>query len=152
MKAGTNSAPKFIQINAIVTSWNMSEEVTSSLLAFHAITGSDTTSYLSGHTKMTAFKRYLDSPELLLHIGRETLTEETLQRCVLFICNVYNAAQAASADEARVILFQKGVDPEKLPPTSDALKLHIMRTHLQPMIWLKATEPKPIIPQPTECG
>ena len=132
MKAGTSSAPKFIQINAIVTSWNMSEEVTSSLLAFHAITASDTRSYLSGHTKMTTFRRYLDSPELLLHLGRDTLTEETIQRCELFICNVYNAAQATSADEAWVILFKKGVDPEKLPPTSDALKLHIMRNICKP--------------------
>ena len=53
MKVGTSNKPKFIQINDIITGWNFNHETVLSLLPFHAITGSDTTSYLVGHSKRT---------------------------------------------------------------------------------------------------
>ena len=43
----------------------------------------------------------------------------------------------------RVFLLNKGKDPGKLPSTSDALKLHIRRTHYQTTIWLNVTVPSP---------
>ena len=43
----------------------------------------------------------------------------------------------------RVFLFDKGKYPDSLPPTSDALKLHISRAHQQTIIWLNATVPSP---------
>ena len=42
-------------------------------------------------------------------------------------------------NQMRVFWFNKGKDPDSLPPTSDALKLHIRRAHYQTTIWLNGT-------------
>ena len=39
--------------------------------------------------------------------------------------------------QMRVYLFNKGKDADSLPPTSDALKLHINWAHYQTTVWLK---------------
>ena len=44
---------------------------------------------------------------------------------------------------SRVTLFNKGKDPDSIPPTSDALRLHMGRAHYQTNIWLNATAPPP---------
>ena len=41
-------------------------------------------------------------------------------------------------DEARDLMFGKSKSPESLPPTSDALKLHIERAHFQASVWKQA--------------
>ena len=42
---------------------------------------------------------------------------------------------------SRVTLFNKGKDPDSIPSTSDALRLHMGRAHYQTNIWLNATVP-----------
>ena len=41
----------------------------------------------------------------------------------------------------RAYLFNKGKNADSLPPTSDALKLHISRAHYQTTVWLNAAVP-----------
>ena len=57
-----------------------------------------------------------------------------------------------NVDEARSALFKKATSPEALPPTSDALKFHILRAHYQALIWKLAHIPKPNIPAPDHYG
>jgi len=47
MKAGTAKKRKFISVHAIVEHLQLNPEVQEILPAFHALTGSDTTSYLA---------------------------------------------------------------------------------------------------------
>ena len=39
-----------------------------------------------------------------------------------FVCKIYGLFDVMKTDSARVILFQKGVSAEALPPTSNALR------------------------------
>lgn len=152
MKAGTNNAPKYIPVKEILSKWKLTDDQSKGLLPFHAVTGSDTTSFFYGHTKRTSLSVYLDHPSLLSGLGKDPITEESLDEVERFVCLVYNVPEAMTTDKARAILFTKGVTQERLPPTSDALRHHNMRAHLQALIWLKAIEPRPTIPDPSECG
>ena len=57
-----------------------------------------------------------------------------------------------SIDRARVILFKKCKSLESLPPTFNALQLHIRRSHLTSMSYFKAKDINPKLPQPTSMG
>ena len=49
-------------------------------------------------------------------------------------------------------LFCVGRTQETLPPTSDAAKFHIMRSHYQASVWNQAHSPYPDLPPVTEMG
>ena len=103
-------------------------------MQFHAITGCDTTSYLSGHSKKTAWKVFQEHFELLLPLGEGGLDIFKLKSAERFVCKIYKT-EADSTDMARFIMFAKVGTPDKLPPTSNALKYHLMRVHYQAMIY-----------------
>ena len=42
--------------------------------------------------------------------------------------------------------------PEKLPPTSNAYKYHLMRVHHQSMIWRQANIPIQVLSKPEDMG
>ena len=75
---------------------------------------------------------------LLRNLGNGDLDNLTMTFAEKFTCRVYNVADAESCNEARATLFSRGRLPEALPPTSDALQLHIRRAHFQAMIWKQA--------------
>ena len=130
MKAGTSKNQKFICINELLHAWNFSDELAKSLLPFHSLTGSDTTSFLAGHSKKTALNVFLDSSDLISKLGTEPLTTDTLDASEKFLCLIYKTPTAKTTDEARSILFRKAVKPDDLPPNSGAAKQHIRRAHL----------------------
>ena len=49
-------------------------------------------------------------------------------------------------------MFVKGMTIERLPPTRDALYLHIRRSHYQTLVWRQAHLQYPILPQPEILG
>ena len=55
-------------------------------------------------------------------------------------------------DGARHIMFYKFAKPEALPPTSDALRFHLMRVHYQTMIWKNAHCATPELPSVDTMG
>ena len=73
-------------------------------LLFHAITGCDTTSFLSGHIKKTALKTVYEHKEMLLGLGHELLSKMTLRKAETFICRIYNVPDVASTNEVRVLV------------------------------------------------
>jgi len=135
MMAGTSKKRRFIPIHDIHC--KLSPEVLSSLLAFHAISGCDTTSYIRGHTKRSMWNTFIESTNLLRNLGRGPLTQETINDAERFFCHVYKV-NADSVDDARRLLFSKTSQPECLPPTSDALQQHIKRSHYQATVWEQA--------------
>ena len=56
MKAWSAKKRKFISVHAIVEHLQMNPEVLEILPCFHALTASDITSYLAGHSKKTCWK------------------------------------------------------------------------------------------------
>jgi hypothetical protein len=122
------------------------------LLPFHALTGCDTTSYFANHTKRSAWKVFKNHHDLLTNIGTGELTEETIKSAEAFICRMYNVQRTDSVDTARHILFSKSVKPEAMPPTTDALRFHLMRVHYQCMIWKSSSCSIPKLPDPAEMG
>lgn len=147
--AGTSKKTKYIPLRDVHSSFNCDESNT--LLPFHALTGCDSTSFICGHSKKTAWKVFLDNFELLFPIVKDVLNDAAITSAELFFCRLYKTSET-SLDMARVALFGKVGSPEKLPPTSDAFRQHLLRCHYQTAVWRQAHVPKPTLPNPTETG
>ena len=54
-----------------------------------------------------------------------------------FVCQISGIGNVDSEDAALKVMFmfQKGTKPEMMPPTKDALQLHIQHVHHQCSIW-----------------
>ncbi|CAG9818055.1 unnamed protein product [Phaedon cochleariae] len=70
------------------------------------------------------------------------------------ICNILpNVTEdVSSGDEARYQLFGVVKKPEALPPTSDALRLHLLRCHYQVNVWENAHHARPEVMDPESYG
>ena len=69
MRAGTCKKPRFIKVHEI----SLSNDIINGLLAFHAITGCDTTSQFTGIGKKSAWKVYQQFPHLLHQLGEDLM-------------------------------------------------------------------------------
>ena len=114
------------------------------LTSFHALKGCSATSFISGHTKKTARKMFLENLGLLSDVGVGIMTENVLSSVEEFICRLYCVTQATSVDAARHFLLSRRGKPGNLPPTSDALSFHVKRSHYQVMIWYDAHYDTPV--------
>lgn len=150
MMCGTKVKRKYIPIDVVLQQLPPGSE--SSLLAFHALTGCDSTSFISNHTKHTAFKVFIEHHALLQQLGKGELSAQVIANAENFICKLYKVGNTKSVDDARYILFGKTTKPEALPPTSDALYQHLKRVHYQSLIWNLAPCAKPILPLPADMG
>ena len=68
----------------------------------------------------------------------------------MFVESTRQTCDGTRVDMARFLLFPKAGTPDKVPPTSDALRYHIMKTLYYAMIWRQAHCPKQILPKPDE--
>ena len=108
MKAGTSKKPKFIPVNDVINAWDLHPETALALLPFHAITGSDTSSYLAGHNRKTGLVVFLENMKLISNLGQDPLlSTETIDSCEKFICKLYKVSEATTTDAARCVLFKK---------------------------------------------
>ena len=151
MFAGTSRQRRYIPVHRIP----LSEEKRKSLLAFHAITGCDTKSQFYGVDKASAWKVFEDVPGLLEHLGEESqISADVLAKAEAFVCKLYNqGTQEVEINKKRAAAFRKfKKDLDALPPTQDALILHIKRANYQTMVWNKALEPCPSLPKPEQNG
>ena len=150
MKAGTSKAPKFLPVHEIRTL--LSADQVATLLAFHAITGCYSVSQFSGHGKKTSWKVFQQHHADLTGLGKGPLTENIIKSTEKFICSIYGVPEVDTCNKARVKLFCIGHPQETLPPTSDAAKFHIMRSHYQASVWNQAHCPHPVLPPVNEMG
>ena len=150
MKAGTIKKPRNIPVHMITS---LSKEIKENLCSFHAITGCDSTSQFTGHGKRSAWKVYVKYPELLSGIGTKKLEEKAFNDAERFVSMLYSGNEGVSdINEVRYNLFVKGKSIEALPPTRDALRLHVERANFQCYVWKRATHPIQDLPDPTKCG
>ena len=150
MMSGTSKRRKYIPVKEVLHI--LPERSVRALIPFHTLTGCDTTSYLSGHTKASAWKVFKESHELLQNTGEGDINEHIIRKAEQFLCCVYGAGHIKTTNEAQHVLFFKKGKPEALPPTSDAAHLHIRRAHFQAMIWKQAGSPLQDLPSPTDFG
>ena len=97
---------------------------------------------------------YETESNLLDGVGRDPLSPDILQSVEEFVCKMYSSSiPTTSVDFLRFKLFLKAKkDPENLPPTSDALHLHIKRVHYQSLVWLQSVVPIQDLPPATDHG
>ena len=150
MKSRTSKKWRYIPIDAVFN--KLPRGSTSSLIAFHALTGCDTTSYIANHTKRSSWKIFKEHHGLLKNLGICELTDYTIQSSETFVCRIYNVHRTDCIDAARHLLFSKTGKPEAMAPTSDALRFHLKRVHYQSMIWRNAHCPTPELLAPSEMG
>ena len=127
------------------------------LLAFHALTGCDTTSYIANHTKRSSWKIFKEHHGLLNKLGIGELTEATIKSSETFVCRIYNVHRTYYIDAARHLLFSKTVKPEAMASTSDRcaqFSLDESRTYTihQANISRNAHFPTHELPAPSEMG
>ena len=84
IQAGKMKEKHYIPVHKI----NVSKKVRTSLLAFHAVTGSDdTTSQFAGIGKRTAWSIFIQNTQLLKHFGQSDFPDEsTLADEEAFVC------------------------------------------------------------------
>ena len=79
-------------------------------------------------------KVFEDAPDLLEHLGEESqVSAEVLAKDEAFVCKLYNpGTQEVEINKERAAAFRKSKkDLDALPPTQDALILHIKRANYQ---------------------
>lgn len=101
--------------------------------------------------KKTAWKVFTEHFALLSAVGEGVFDSFTISSAEKFVCRMYNTSEE-SLDFARVVLFSKVDNPEKLPPTSDAFRQHLKRCHYQTAVWRQAHIQKPVLTNPKETG
>lgn len=129
MKAGTAKRRKYIPVHEIIAQLPFGSTVLEILPSFHALIGSDSTSFMLGHGKKTAWKVLKQHHERLCSLRRDDLTEKTVRDAELFVCKLYKIQNVAIMGKAHVILLAKCRAPDTLPPTSNALLLHVEHCH-----------------------
>ena len=69
-----------------------------------------------------------------------------------FVCRMYNCDQVDTADKVCTTLFFKASKPEHMPPTSNALRFHLIRSQYQALVWKQTICTDPALRQPQEMG
>ena len=148
MVSGTSKEQECYPVHLINRS--LHEEVVDNVLGFHALTGCDTLSSFAGHGKKSCWTVFLQHPELLHGVGRDAPLGDVEK----FLCYLYKApCPSGGIDKARYDLFQKGKKAiEMLPPTRDALELHLARANHQAKVWLQSDKVDVVTENPEETG
>eukprot|EP00112_Aurelia_sp_Birch-Aquarium-sp1_P010682 Seg2275.4 transcript_id=Seg2275.4/GoldUCD/mRNA.D3Y31 product="hypothetical protein" protein_id=Seg2275.4/GoldUCD/D3Y31 len=123
----------------------LGEAKAKALCKWHALTGCDTTGHIIGESKKACLDAFLkaDSNTVAsisaLGVG-EKPSDEVLYGCIQFLSGLFCKKDASSAnpEQVRWMSFKqlgkdKGV--ELLPPTHGAWEQHVLRVHLQSLVW-----------------
>ncbi len=87
MMAGTLKKPTSIPVHDVAA--RFTQPILRNMIAFHALTGSDTTSYIAGHFTKTAFDVYNRYWNLLEGFGEAQLNDRLLRKVEEFVCHIY---------------------------------------------------------------
>jgi len=118
------------------------------ILFVHALGDCDTTSAIFSIGKGTVFKRLTTGTQLvdltdIIHSRTAAVHDVVRQsfNCFLFVA-IYGGKPGNSLNTLCCAMYYKMVTvsllrpkPQKLPPTKNAAKFHIMRAHLQGVHW-----------------
>ena len=152
LQTGTAQRMRYLDLTAIRA--HLGNNVATSLIGMHSMTGCDSTSTISGRGKRAAFEllktpRFQNTMSLL---GNSfDVSEQLHEECEAFVCALY--ASFLYINELRYRLFcTRPGRTSQLPPCRDALRYHTMRAGYQAAIWRRALEAKPDILHPSGHG
>lgn len=147
-----------LQIRPIWTA--LGADKAKALPTFHAFTGADNTGRFSRVGKTTWFKIFLkadgDAIRALQMLSENIeVTEDLISTLASFVCAAYcpKSLQIQTIPEMRWYLFCKHMaESEKLPPTTGALKQHILRVRIQARVWGQASRAQQEFLDPLQNG
>ena len=128
---------------------------------FHCLTGCDQTSSFAGHSKKTAwavwnmYDKLTDSLQSVYYCPREEQVKSIMPIVERFVILVYDRGSSSiSVNDARKELFtRKSRSIELIPPTENALYLHLKRAIYQgAYVWGQLLTPVQSIPSPADWG
>ena len=70
---------------------------------------------------------------------------DVIKACEASMCKIYKR-KCDDINCVRYDMLSSGAESHEIPPTKDALVLHILRANYQPIIWRKALDPD-FVPQ-----
>ena len=153
LETGSSSKHRILKIARLCE--EIGPDCCQALPALHAFTGSDYTSVFHGIGKVKAFKIMADSNEFVElfkrigdHFEYDATTFSGIEK---FVCQMYASPQCNDVNEARYIKFctkQKATEPQRLPPTRDALLLHCKRVSYATAVIKRSLQNSPAIPRP----
>ena len=157
---GTGKNFIYIAIHEIAMA--LGPEKVKALPLFHALSGSDTTSFFYGKGKVSfwdtwnAFPQVIDALNILSsQPDIEQVTDEQLSLIERFIILLYDRTSSVqNVNEVRRRCFCKNPgSPESIPPTSAALRQHILRAVYQAgHVWSQSLVAAPDLPCPSDWG
>ena len=157
---GIGNKLRNISIHDICSTMSSAEAKT--LPAFHALTGSDNTSFFSGTGKKSAYAKWSTWPELtttLCHLmdKPETPSSDGIAVIESFIISLYSVScTLTDVNQARQQIFAQSsriFEYTYLPPTKAALVEHVKRTtHQAEYVWGQSIIAKQVLPSPSLWG
>lgn len=150
---------RYIAVHEIAIT--LGPEKSGALLAFHAFTGCDQTSFFAGRGKITAWETWRVYDEVtsvfaaLSEKPEECALMEQIQVLERFVILLYDRSSTCTCiNEARKELFtKKARTMEVLPPTSAALIQHTKRVAYQAgYVWGQSLMADPELPCPSKHG
>jgi len=126
---------------------------------FHALTGCDTVSFFAGRGKTTACEVWTALPELTQVLIDVTTAPaqvdedatQTIERFIILLNDM--TSTSTDVNKARCKLFAMKNNVQLIPPTSAALKRHVLRAVYQGgHVWGQALLPAPALPSTTDWG
>lgn len=128
-----------------ISNHQLSPEICDALPGLHALTGCDSTSSFNGLGKAKCFNVMKTDEEWLAAFAvlgaTLQMSSSVIESLETYVCHIYGEKQSKVLDDARYMVFsgkKKFPDPHKLPPTSDAFKLHLKRSNYQAHEWRQA--------------
>lgn len=156
----TSASNVYISCHSIATHLEETfpnQNITGALMAAYILSGCDTVSYPFRIGKKRAFKTALQCIDDLGQVAafdENNVSESTVKFAQNYFFALYGRKEFnGTLDELRCHLFMsKHGDLRSLPPTSDAFKLHLLRSLNQLVICRKASEVRPTLPDPSSFG
>ena len=134
---------------------NLLAEILESLLAFHAVTGCDTTSQFTSIGKKKSWQVFRLYPHLFNILGEHEITSGAAVSVVEeFVCRLDEPKSTTKSIEmVRCNMFQRlQTKIDSLPPRRDALTQNIKRAHYQTKVWKQSLTTHHDLPSTTDCG
>ena len=140
---GAGKSLKFIPIHEVAAS--LGPEKSYALPFFHAFSGCDTTSAMSGKGKIQFFDTWCAMDEEITSVfirlssvtSPDDIMENEIEAMETFVVHLYSkTCNTTDVNEARKILFcRDNRSIENIPPTKQALIQHILRSPIQSSKW-----------------
>ena len=151
---------RYYQVNSIFNA--LGSDLSRALPFFHALTGCDTTSHFAGKGKRSSWKSLKAYPAVIGALKLENLFlplevgSHSFHLLERYVCVLYDhTTEHTLVNDLRQDLFAQGKNVkmmQSLPPTQDALCLHVNRSLYQASIWLSCLESRQNVPSPEAFG